>query len=196
MLQKLKWIIIPGIAFVFLAYTLDPTIGFILKHFRSNGDSTIQNIPHWQYFTNLADRYVVQFPSKPFINPQKLKENPAIVSYQQYVAILGSNDVFMMATLTTSWTNDFTEEQINHLLDRTAQGALGESGKLLAMRDIAIGGYLGREIEFVRSNKWFMKMRYYHVGNRLQEMTVMMSQAGKQSTNASYFFDSLRIFPE
>ena len=99
----------------------------------------------------------------------------------------------MVATLADSFTNDFTDEQINFILDTSAKGALGADGKLLAKRNITLGIYFGREIEFQKNNEYFVKMRCYKVGHNLQEVTVLLPLANQQSTNASYFLDSFSL---
>ncbi len=103
----------------------------------------------------------------------------------------------MVATLAESFTNDFTDEQIKFMLDVSVKGALGSDGKLLAKRNITLGSNLGREIEFQKGGN-FMKMRFYKVGHKLQQLTALApltNQQASQSTNASYFFDSFSLLP-
>ena len=201
--KKWKFLIIGGIVLVILAYThtLNPIGEFVLKVFQRSADSQIRFYPHWQRFTNREDGYVVEFPTKPFSyhDSDDTISNPAAVSFHRFTSILGSNDCFMVATFTDSLTNHFTAEQINLILDTTVQGALGADGRLLVKRNITLGANQGREIEFQKANKYFIKSQYYKVGNRLQTLVVSMpltNQQTSQSTNTSYFFDSFRLLPK
>jgi hypothetical protein len=195
--KKWKFLIIGGIVLVILTYTLGPTVEFTLKIFQRSVDSHTWFYPDWQRFTNHEDGYVVEFPTRPFKyhGNNEMISNPAAISYHQFVSILESNNCFMVATLSESFTNDFTDEQINLMLDVSVKGALGSDGKLLAKRNITLGSNLGREIEFQKAGN-FLKMRYYKVGHKLQQLTVLVplaNQHASQSTNASYFFDSFNL---
>jgi hypothetical protein len=199
--KKWKFLIIGGIVLVVFAYTADPTISLILKAFDHESQSSVpNNNPHWQRFTNLESGYVVEFPSKPFEyhDNAEIISNRAAISYHQIVSVLGSNNCFLVATLAESFTNDFTDEQTSFLLDNSVKGALNPDGKLLAKRNITLGSNLGREIEFQKGGN-FMKMRFYKVGHKLQQLTVLVpfaNQEASQSTNASYFFDSFSLLPK
>jgi hypothetical protein len=199
--KRWKFLIIGGVILVVLAYTLDPIVEFTLKVFQRPAYSHTQFYPHWQRFTNREGGFVVEFPSKPFEyhDSDEIISNPAVISFHQFVSVLESNNCFMATTLTESFTNDFTDGQINFLLDTSVKGALGTDGRLLAKRNITLGTNFGREIEYQIANKYFVKMRFYKVGHKLQELTVLVPLANKhasQSTNASYFFDSFNLLPK
>jgi hypothetical protein len=195
-LKKWKVLIICGIVLVVLAYTADPAVEFLLRTFHRQNQSSIQRDPHWQYYTNRKDGYVVQFPSRPFQRPATLSNNPAIISYRQFVSVLRTNDCFMVATLVTAWTNDFTDKQIDFMLDKAVNGAFGKGDTLISNRNITLGTNPGKEIQFQRAGKFFVEMRCYRVGNFLQELTVLVPLASQQSTNISCFFDSFRAITE
>lgn len=109
------------------------------------------------------------FPSRPFENPYALSNHQNVVSYRQFASALESNEAFMVATLVTSLTNAYSDEQINFLLDTVTKEALGADGKLLAQRDVMLGTNIGREFEFLKADGYFTKMRFYQVGHDLQE---------------------------
>jgi|HubBroStandDraft_2_1064218.scaffolds.fasta_scaffold203677_2 hypothetical protein len=198
--KKWKFLIIGGVVLVILTYTLGPIVEFILKVFQRPAYSHTQFYPHWQRFTNREAGYAVEFPSKPFEyhDSDEIISNLAAISYHQFVSVLESNNCFMVATLSESFTNDFTDEQINFMLDTSVKGALGSDGRLLAKRNITLDSNLGREIEFQRAGN-FLKMRFYKVGHKFQQLTVsvpLANQQASQSTNASYFFNSFSLLPK
>src|SRR5580692_4717731 len=138
--KKWKFLIIGGVVLVILTYTLGPIVEFILKVFQRPAYSHTQFYPHWQRFTNREAGYAVEFPSKPFEyhDSDEIISNLAAISYHQFVSVLESNNCFMVATLSESFTNDFTDEQINFMLDTSVKGALGSDGRLLAKRNITL----------------------------------------------------------
>lgn len=71
--------------------------------------------------------------------------------------------------------------------------SFGTDGKLLAQRDIMLGTNIGREFEFLKADGYFTKMRFYQVGQDLQELIVRVPVANKGSTNISMFFDSFGL---
>jgi hypothetical protein len=195
--KKWKFLIISGMVIVFFAYTFGPTVEFILKYFHSVDHSQVQRNPHWQHFTNQEAGYIVEFPSRPFEyhdSDDKI-DNPAAVSFHRFISVLGTNDCFMVSTVEDSFTNHFTDDQVNLILDTTMKGALGSDGKLLAKRNVMLGKYAGREIEFQKSDKFYMKSQYYKVGNKLQTLMVTVPFADQQiqTSNTLYFFNSFRL---
>jgi hypothetical protein len=197
-LRKWKWLIVVGLALVFFAYVADPVGSFVVKtflRFRSSQDQSSLT-PRWRTFTNRECGYVVEFPSHPFENPYELSNRQAVVSYRQFVSVLATNNCFMVATLVTSLTNDFTEEQINLLLDKSVMGPVGPKDKLLAKRDIKLEASIGKEIEFQREDKFYFKMRCYQVGRKLQQLTIVEPLADQHSTNIDRFLDSFHVISE
>ena len=191
-LKKWKPLIYIGFVLVILAYVTGPIVEFTIHVVQKKNESDSTVNPHWRLFTNNECGFVASFPSRPFIHPQVLNNYQNVISYHQFASVLGSN-VFMVATLVTSFTNDFSNKQVDLLLDKAASGALGEDGVLLANHNITIATNPGREIEFRKANKYFIKMRYYRVGHTLQELTTLEPLTNKRSTNTSYFFDSFRL---
>jgi len=192
-LKKWRIGIFAGIALIVFAYTADPVLEFILRTFRRTNQSTAHVRPHWQRYTNRECGYVVEFPSRSFENPYTLSNRQNVISYRQFASSLGSNQAFMVATLVTSFTNDFSDEQIKFLLAKATRGALDKNGKLISERDIALGTNLGREIEMVKGDGNFIKMRFYQVGHDVQELTVLVPNENRGSTNISHFLDSFRL---
>lgn len=194
--KKWKFLIIGGIILVILAYTLDPIVEFALKAFEHSANST-QFSPHWQRFTNRDDGYIVEFPAKPFEQSDaSVMTNPAAISFHQFFSVLGSNNCFGITTTADSFTNyHFTTNQINLILDTTVKGALGSGDKLISKRDIMFGTNFGREIEVQKTNGYFLKARFYKIGNRLQNLIVSMPVESQQmqATNVSYFFNSFNL---
>src|SRR5436190_17909062 len=92
----------------FVLNTLDSTFVSYLDFKSSHKEA----VPHWRRFTNNECGYVVEFPSRPFENPITLNNHQNVVSYRQFASALGSNQAFMVATLVTSVTNTYSDEQI------------------------------------------------------------------------------------
>ncbi len=196
-LKKWKALIIAGSILVILAYALDPSIEFILRLVEHTKKSSMDSNPHWQFFTNIVDGYIIEFPSRKFEchDSNDVISNPAAISFRMYACVLASNDCFMVATLTDSFTNQFTTDQINLFLDKTVKGVLGSNDNLIASRSINLGSNLGREIEFQKTNGLDIKARYFKIGNRFQNLvvTVPFGSHDLQSTNVSRFFDSFNL---
>jgi len=117
LLKKFRILIAVCAAIVLLAWIgnfLDP---FAMRWLEKRQENAALRIPNWRRYTNGACGYVIEFPSRPFENPYSLSNQQNVVSYRQFVSTLGTNQVFMVATLKTSITNDFSEEQVNRLLD-------------------------------------------------------------------------------
>ena len=150
-------------------------------------------LPHWRWFTNKECGYVVEFPSRPFENPYTLSNRQSAISYRQFASALDSNHAFMVATLVTSLTNDFTDDQIKLLFDKSMKGSMRAGDRLISERDITIGTNLGREVEILKIDDNFLKMRFYQVGHDLQQLTVLVPVANQQSTNITRFLDSFRL---
>jgi hypothetical protein len=201
LLKKYKYLLIGGISLVILAYTLDPTVEFILKLIDHSKDHSISFNPHWWRFTNNADCYVIEFPSRPFEyhDNDDTITNSAAVSFHRYASVFGTNnDGFMVATVTDSFTNKFSPDQINLILDKVVKGALETNSQLLAEKNITLDSYLGREIEIQKAGKFHIKARYYKIGNKLQTLlvSVPLKSQDLQSNNVSHFFDSFRLIPK
>lgn len=148
--------------------------------------------PNWRRFTNSECGYVVEFPSKPFENPYTLSNQQNVVSYRQFASTLEKDQVFMVATLVTSITNNFTDEQIDLLLDRAAKGSLNDGSQLLSERNIKLGAILGKEVQLITTNGDFGTMRFYQVGHNLEEVIATVPSVDRGSTNIPYFLDSFR----
>ncbi len=99
----------------------------------------------------------------------------------------------MVATVVTSLTNNFTEEQIESLLNTSMSGGLGKGGKILSTHKIKLGTFFGKEVEAETAGKFFAKMRFYQVGHNLQEVVTLTSLTNQHSTNASRFLDSFSV---
>jgi hypothetical protein len=190
-LKKWKFVIFAAIVLVVFLTAVDPLLEYIESSSRT--EAPVQTIPQWRRFTNRECGYAVAFPSHPIENPYVLSNRQNVVSYRQFAATLGSNQVFMVATLVTSLTNNLSVEQIDFLMDKTAKGGLGDDGKLLAERKITLGTNMGREIEFEKSDGYFYKMRCYQVGHDLQTLTVRVPLATRESTNVLFFLDSFSL---
>jgi hypothetical protein len=149
--------------------------------------------PHWRRITNSEAGYVVEFPSRPAENPAVLSNQQGVVSYRQFVSSLGDKQAFLVATLVTSLTNDFSNEEVKFLLRKATHGAAGRGDRLVAERGVALGTNLGLEAEIMKANGTFVKMRFYQVGHDLQELTVLVPAANRQSTNINYFLDSFSL---
>jgi hypothetical protein len=96
----------------------------------------------------------------------------------------------MVTTLQTSFTNNFSKEQIDFMLDKAMAGGMEEGDTLIYKHDIAYGTNVGREFEFQKTNNNYIKARYYRMGNYLQMLIVTMPPEAKDSTNILYFFNS------
>ncbi len=195
-IRKCRFLII--IAFVVLLYlwVIDPLFNFALVSIWKTKEFNAKVAPHWHRFTNAECGYVVEFPSKPFENPITLSNRQNVISYRQFASAVGSNQAFMVATLVTSLTNTYSHEQIKFLLDNAAHGTLAAGDELVAERDIRIGANLGREIEIIKNNGNFVKIRFYQVEHDLQQLTVLDPRAYKQSTNISHFLDSFHLISQ
>lgn len=193
-IKKWRLLIFCGIALIILAYIPIPDLPVeaVSKVFQRKSQSSVQINPHWQRFTNHEGGFVVEFPSRPFESPVTLSNNPAIVSYRQFVSVLGGN-CFMAAALVTSFPTNLTEKQINFLLDSAINGALQDDDKLIVKRNITAETYQGREIEFQKADKYYIRMRYYQVGNTLEQLTILMPLQDHFSTNVDYFFNSFSL---
>ena len=99
----------------------------------------------------------------------------------------------MVTTLITSLTNNFTDGQIDFMLDASVRGALKSDCRLIAKRNISLGANQGKEIEFEKTNKFSIKMRFYQVGHNLQELTTLEPLTNQHSTNDDYFLDSFSV---
>ena len=102
----------------------------------------------------------------------------------------------MVATLVTSITNNFSDAQVELLLDTAAKGITKEGGKLLSERKIKLGEIPGKEVEITMANGDFARIRFYQVGHNLQEIIATAPSAKRQSTNISYFLDSFSTVSE
>ena len=96
----------------------------------------------------------------------------------------------MVATLKTSITNNYSDEQINLLLDTASRGVTNKGGQLLSERKIKLGPIPGKEVETILTNGTYARMRFYQVGHDLQEVVATTPPSDRGSTNISYFLDS------
>lgn len=188
--KKYRFLIFGGLGVVIFLTILDPAIEFVLKISEHAKKPVIYTEPRWQRFTNRQCEYVVSFPSPPFTYFSPFTNNPHIVLFRQFVAVLSSNQAFMVTTLQTSFTNDFSKKQINLMLDKAMAGGMGKEDTLIYKRDITYGTNAGREFEFQKTNKNYLKARYYRMDNYLQMLIVTMPPENKDSTNILYFFNS------
>ena len=189
-LKKWRFLILACTAVVILAWIfnfLDPLFARWYEKRKALADLST---PNWRRFTNNECGYVVEFPSKPFENPNTLTNHQNVVSYHQFAAALERDQVFMIGTLITSITNNYSDEQTELLLDTAAKTPLKEGGQLLSERKIKLGTNPGKEVEITMANGNFARMRFYQVGHDLQEVIVTVPFADRQSTNISYFMDS------
>lgn len=76
------------------------------------------------------------------------------------------------------------------MLDKAMAGGMGKEDTLIYKRDITYGTNAGREFEFQKTNKNYLKARYYRMDNYLQMLIVTMPPENKDSTNILYFFNS------
>ena len=158
-------------------------------------DAAALDSPNWRRYTNSACGYVVEFPSKPFENPYSLSNRQNVVSYRQFASTLGKGQVFMVATLKTSITNDFSDQQINQLLDAAAENLIKEGGQLISKRRINLRSFPGKEVEVI-SKGTYIRMQFYQVGHDLQELIVTTPSADRGSTNIAYFLDSFNTLTQ
>ncbi len=144
-IKKWKYPILAVLALVFLISVADPFVSSILHSSQERKREQRRTAPRWQWFTNRDSGYVVEFPSRPFENPYTLSNTQNVISYRQFASTLGSNNAFMVATLVTSVTNTFTDDEIKLLL----KGLLAKNqklrlGSLKGIREILFHPWLGR----------------------------------------------------
>jgi hypothetical protein len=200
-LKKYRFLIFGGLVLVAFFYISNvfsgPIANFLTYITESWQKTTVQKKPHWRRFTNSECGFAVSFPSHSFEHPYKLTNNSQrIMFYRQFASVLGSNQVFLVATLKTSNEYDFSQAQVKLLMDKTMAGAMGTDDTLIYQRDITYGTNPGREFEFQKPDKNFVKMRYYRVPFYFQTLTVLVPFEDKDSTNASYFFDSFNLLSQ
>src|SRR6266446_2353582 len=116
--KKWRYLLLGVAGLVIFLSVLDPVLECVSRmawRQRQSAAQAKQVIPRWRLFTNNECGYVVEFPSKPFNNPYKLTNPQQVVSYRQFASALGSNRAFLVATLVTGWTNNFSDEQVKLL---------------------------------------------------------------------------------
>ena len=180
------------ITLTIFVYFSDSILTSLANYIETHRQVHREIISHWKRFTNDECGFTVSFPSRPFEHPQTLSNRQNVVSYRQFASVLGSNQVFIVATLITSLTNTLSDEQGEIIMAQIMRGVAGDD-KLLARKNITLGTKTGREVELVKSDGYFYKMRYYLIEHGLQTLTVRVPQADKGSTNISYFLDSFRL---
>ena len=121
-IKRWKYPILAVFALLFLICVIDPLATSILRSSRERKREQRQTAPRWRWFTNRDCGYIVEFPSKPFENPVTLSNRQNVISYRQFASALGSNHVFMVATLVPTFTNVFTDEQTKSFLSKAATG--------------------------------------------------------------------------
>jgi hypothetical protein len=192
-IKKYRSLIFGGLGIVIFLAILDPAVEFVSNIFESEKKPVVQTDPDWQRFTNIQCGFTVSFPSPPFAHRDPLNNDPRVIFYKQFVSVLGSNQVFMVATLLSSLTNQLTTKQSALLLDKTMAGAMQNGDTLIYRREITDGTNPGREFEFEKPDKTFLKMRYFRAGRYFQTLMVSEPPDGKDSTNAEYFFNSFSL---
>jgi hypothetical protein len=189
-LRKWRFLFLGAAAIVILAWVANFLDPIFLHWYEERKALADLSVPNWRRFTNNECGFVVEFPSKPFENPYTLSNRQNVISYRQFASTLARDQVFMVATLATSVTNNYSDEQTELLLDTAAKGLLKEGGQLLSEREISLGKFPGKEVEIIMTNGNFATMRFYQVEHDLQEVIVTVPSADRRSTNISYFLNS------
>lgn len=171
---------------------LDSALSSYLKRSEVHSSSRSK----WVVFTNNACGYIAHFPNWPFENPIELEKKDSVVSYRQFASTIGEDHAFMVATLITSITNDFTEDETRTLLEQSLKGVIKEGDEMLGGREVRLGVNLGREIEVGKSDGSYVRMRFYQVGHDVQEVVVRVPMADRNSPSIAWFFDSFRLLQD
>jgi len=185
------WIVISALVVVFFSAT-----SWILSRIASPPVTTIVTRPPWDWRTVVSteERFSITFPNKPKVQTQTTTNRAGVMFVRQYHSEVDRMTAFGISVTDLPVTNQFSEEQVQIMLDAGRNEALGTDGKLLDERKITLGQNLGREFDMEKlGGTAFVRVRVYFVEGRIYTLTAVGSSRENALKKASEFLDSFRL---
>jgi hypothetical protein len=151
--------------------------------------------PNWHAFVNQELGFSILFPGQPKERNETTSTRAGRMSVRQYgCSELDRVHAYGISVAALPFTNKFSDEQIQIMLDAGRDEALGADGKLLTEQKITLGSNPGREFDMEKMDgKAFVKVRVWFVDNRIYTLTSVGPSGERVLTNASMFLDSFKL---
>jgi len=187
------WILLAILVMVFVSASIR-----ILNRIASPSVTTRAGVsrppPNWRGFVSTELGFSVLFPRKPKKSTESITNRAGLMLVRQHYSELDQAHAYGISVADLPFTNTFSEEQIQIMLNAGRDEALGTDGKLVAERKITLDSNLGREFDMEKlGGQAFVKVRVYFIKNRIYTLTAVGPYRERVSTNAFRFLDSFKL---
>lgn len=151
-------------------------------------------IPAWEEFTSEEGGFTVMMPKTPTHETSEIPTAIGPVTMHTFSASNNNKWAYMVIY------SDYDAESVSAadpstMLEGARDGVMKQlGGKIVIDRDLTIGGYPGKEVEVVTSDKQFRcRARLFLVDNRLYQVIAVVPGKAKLTKDAEKFLESFKI---
>jgi hypothetical protein len=146
----------------------------------------------WKEFSPDQGKSSILMPNEDIsdMTPDKSEMHENVESVKMYLSVHGT-DVYMISY--ADFKSDVTQLPSSELLDSAVEGMLEDGKKLVSQKNITLGAYSGREVQFWDETAGMtLTGRVFIVKQRLY-MLLVGGEKNPQASDISKFFNSFQL---
>jgi hypothetical protein len=149
----------------------------------------------WKEFRCDEGGFTITLPGRPAVATQQQETTAGPLAVKTYTLRLGAGDAAYIVAF-----NDYPEAVLrastpDEILDRVVKGALGDHGKLRRQLPVEFEKHKGRDVLGSVHGGLEYRSRFYLVGKRLYQISVVSKAAAVRAEDVSKFLESFRLLP-
>ncbi|NJM23671.1 MAG: hypothetical protein HC907_36210 [Richelia sp. SM1_7_0] len=146
--------------------------------------------PEWQEFSPDKGKFSILMPNEEIVDmaPEPGEMHEGVKSTKMYLSVHEKN-VFMVSY--ADFKSDVTQLPSSELLDSAVEGMLEDGKKLVSQKNITLGAYSGREVQFWDETAGITLTGRVFIVKQRMYMLLVGSDRNPQISNVSKFFGKI-----
>ncbi|NJR19609.1 MAG: hypothetical protein HC785_30715 [Calothrix sp. CSU_2_0] len=148
--------------------------------------------PEWQEFSPDKGKFSILMPNEEIVDmaPEPGEMHEGVKSTKMYLSVHEKN-VFMVSY--ADFKSDVTQLPSSELLDSAVEGMLEDGKKLVSQKNITLGAYSGREVQFWDETAGITLTGRVFIVKQRMYMLLVGSDRNPQISNVSKFLNSFQL---